>query len=232
MPLRAIVAAAGSLFAVSVFIARPTMQTALVSPTFTAGQAASGRALYDQQCASCHGSSLDNGEFGPPLSGEEFLQSWGNRPLSEVFDLVINTMPLAAPGSLSPEQAVNLLAYVLQRNAVAISDRPLPSSAEGLGRMVMPTPTNGFVGGLANGVALPPPPNPVRNPLDRITPVTEAMLRNPPDGDWLTWRRTPQVDGFSPLSQINKGNVDRLRVRGRGRSRTGRTNRRRSCTTA
>ena len=78
--------------------------------------------------------------------------------------------------------------------------------------MVMPTPTNGFVGGLANGVALPPPPHPARNPLDRITPVTEAMLRNPPDGDWLTWRRTPQVDGFSPLSQINKGNVDRLRV--------------------
>jgi alcohol dehydrogenase (cytochrome c) len=212
MTLRATVAATGSLLAVSLVIARPAMQTALVSPTFTAGQAASGRALYDQQCASCHGSSLDNGEFGPPLSGEEFLQSWGNRPLSEVFDLVINTMPLAAPGSLSPEQAVNLLAYVLQRNAVAISDRPLPASAEGLGRMVMPTPTNGFVGGLANGVALPPPPNPARNPLDRITPVTEAMLRNPPEGDWLTWRRTPQVDGFSPLSQINKGNVDRLRV--------------------
>ena len=47
---------------------------------------------------------------------------------------MINTMPLAAPGSLSPEQAANLLAYVLQRNAVAISDRPLPSSADGLGR--------------------------------------------------------------------------------------------------
>ena len=225
MFLRAIVAAAGSLLAVSVFIARPVTQTALVSPTFTAGQAAAGRALYDQQCASCHGSSLDNGEFGPPLSAARSSCKAGAIARSdEVFDLVINTMPLAAPGSLTPEQAMNLLAYVLQRNAVAISDQAAAvQRGSGSSRMVMPTPTNGFVGGLANGVALPPPPNPVANPLDRITPVTEAMLRNPPDGDWLTWRRTPQVDGFSPLTRSTRATSIACGSRGRGRSRTGRT---------
>jgi alcohol dehydrogenase (cytochrome c) len=29
----------------------------------------------------------------------------------------------------------------------------------------------------------------LRAPLDRLTPVTDAMLRNPPPGDWLHWRR-------------------------------------------
>ncbi|MGE3511434.1 MAG: PQQ-binding-like beta-propeller repeat protein [Vicinamibacterales bacterium] len=187
-------------------------QSVALSPTFLASQATSGKQLFDQQCASCHGSSLDNGEFGPPLSGEEFLQKWGNHPLDEVFDVMSMTMPPGAPGSLSADQATNLLAYVLQRNAVAISDKPLPSDPDQLHTMVMPTPTNGFVGGLANGVALPPPPNPTPNPLDRITPVTEAMLRQPADADWLTWRRTPDAMGFSPLRQITRDNVGRMQV--------------------
>lgn len=194
------------------FSARITAQTGPLSPTFVASQATAGRALYEQRCSSCHGSSLSNGEFGPPLSGEEFLQSWGNRRVDEVFDVISRRMPPTAQGSLEPEETTNLIAYVLQRNAVAISDKPLPSDVAGLRNMVMPTPTNGSNGGLANGVALPPPPNAVANPLDRITPVTEAMLGNPAPGDWLTWRRDAQVGGFSPLNQINKGNVARLSV--------------------
>jgi alcohol dehydrogenase (cytochrome c) len=74
----------------------------------------------------------------------------------------------------------------------------------------MPTPTNGTNGSLANGVVVPPNPDAGTNPLDHITPVTEAMLRKPADGDWLTWRRTPDDGGFSPLTQINKTNVNRL----------------------
>jgi hypothetical protein len=35
------------------------------------------------------------------------------------------------------------------------------------------------------------PPSQARlNPLDKIRPVTDAMLRNPPEGAWLPWRRT------------------------------------------
>jgi alcohol dehydrogenase (cytochrome c) len=181
-----------------------------ISPTFQARQAAAGKTLYDQQCSTCHGTSLDNGEFGPPLAGEEFLQKWGNRSLDHVFDLITQTMPLGAPGSLTSDQVTNLVAYILQNNAVAISEEALPSEPAQLVKMVMPTPTNGFVGSLANGITLPPPPNPVTNPLGRITPVTEAMLRNPAVGDWLTWRRTPEDGGFSPLTRINRNNVDRL----------------------
>jgi alcohol dehydrogenase (cytochrome c) len=47
--------------------------------------------------------------------------------------------------------------------------------------------------------------------LDKVSPVTDAMLLNPPPGEWLQWRRTYDSQGFSPLNQINKGNVASLR---------------------
>src|SRR5262245_978385 len=53
---------------------------------------------------------------------------------------------------------------------------------------------------------------PSRNPLDTITPVTDTMLANPSSGEWLTWRRTYDDLGFSPLTQITKENVKTLRV--------------------
>ena len=43
-------------------------------------------------------------------------------------------------------------------------------------------------------------------------PVTDAMLQDPAPGDWLMWRRTLNGWGYSPLDQIDRENVDRLRL--------------------
>ena len=40
--------------------------------------------------------------------------------------------------------------------------------------------------------------------------VTDAMLRDPAPKDWLMWRRTWNSWGYSPLEQVNRGNVDKL----------------------
>jgi alcohol dehydrogenase (cytochrome c) len=50
------------------------------------------------------------------------------------------------------------------------------------------------------------------DPARNLTPVTDAMLRNPPASDWLMWRRTYDGYGYSPLDQINKANVKDLQV--------------------
>ena len=42
-------------------------------------------------------------------------------------------------------------------------------------------------------------------------PITEERLLNPEDGDWMSYRRTYDVFGFSPLDQINSTNVQNLR---------------------
>ena len=47
---------------------------------------------------------------------------------------------------------------------------------------------------------------------DGFVPVTDAMLEDPAPGDWLTWRRTPNGWGYSPLDQVNRDNVDNLRL--------------------
>ena len=56
-------------------------------------------------------------------------------------------------------------------------------------------------------------PAPAQTPAEPdFAPVTDAMLRNPADGDWLTWRRTLDGRGYSPLDQIDRGNVGDLRM--------------------
>lgn len=45
-----------------------------------------------------------------------------------------------------------------------------------------------------------------------LSPVTEAMLRNPSPSDWLMWRRTYDGWGYSPLEEIKKTNVSRMQV--------------------
>ncbi len=43
-------------------------------------------------------------------------------------------------------------------------------------------------------------------------PITEERLLAPEDGDWMTYRRTYDVTGFSPLDEINRDNVSDLRL--------------------
>ena len=45
-----------------------------------------------------------------------------------------------------------------------------------------------------------------------VAPVTDAMLQDPAPEDWLMWRRTLDGWGFSPLGQIDRDNVGRLRM--------------------
>jgi len=48
--------------------------------------------------------------------------------------------------------------------------------------------------------------------LPAFVPVTDQMLQNPDPADWLMWRRTLNSWGYSPLDQINKSNVSRLKM--------------------
>ena len=43
-------------------------------------------------------------------------------------------------------------------------------------------------------------------------PVTQAMLNDPDPADWLMWRRTYNGWGYSPLDQIDRGNVGQLQM--------------------
>jgi len=177
--------------------------------SYTAAQAGRGEAAYIEHCESCHGRSLDDGPFAPPLKGVEFRQKWAGRSMEELFTLASTKMPPARPGTLGDSTYAALLAYIVQENGIAPSPRELSVEADALKAIGPAFPRSG--GALAPNVSIPPAP-PRRNPLDTIRPVTEEMLTKVEDGEWLSWRRTYDAAGFSPLKKINKANVDELRV--------------------
>ena len=62
-----------------------------------------------------------------------------------------------------------------------------------------------FFTGLAGGMA-------EAQPERDFQPVMDAMLQDPDPADWLNWRRTLDGWGYSPLDQIDRGNVHELQL--------------------
>jgi len=182
--------------------------------TFTAAQAAAGKDAYAKTCASCHGTSLGGSEFAGALRGSLFSLNWGGQNAFALFTFIATKMPPATPGSLTPAETAQLVAFILQTNGVQPGDKELPTDQNALTAMTIPR------GGTARSAPmmplspLAPPMTPVvlPNPLDKFSPVTDALLDNPPPSEWLIWRRTYDDHGFSPLKQINKANAGDLRV--------------------
>jgi alcohol dehydrogenase (cytochrome c) len=186
---------------------------------FTSAQAVAGKAAYQQNCAGCHGANVDDGTSGPPLRGAAFLGKFAGKPAADLFTYVSTKMPKGNPGSLSGADCARIIAWVLQQNNYATGWKELASDTSALTSVTIPAPAGtgrgggggGGGGGVPASVKLPPAPKKA-NPLDKITPVNDALLQNPPAGDWLTWRRGFDYQGFSPLKQITKTNVNSLRV--------------------
>ncbi len=75
-------------------------------------------------CAACHSTN----EF----SGGRFRIKWVGQTAGDIFDLVSTTMPEDNPGSLSPEDYANLLAYFLRLNGFPAGEEPLPADVSAL----------------------------------------------------------------------------------------------------
>ena len=93
---------------------------------YTAEQAERGKAIYAEQCASCHGATLAGGDVAPPLSGSAFLNNWNNTSAGDLFDRISTTMPQSAPGSLSGKQVSDVEAYMFQANGFPAGQTMLP----------------------------------------------------------------------------------------------------------
>jgi mono/diheme cytochrome c family protein len=82
---------------------------------YTAAQAARGESIYKGSCASCHGDDLSGGGQTPALAGKEFNVDWIDLALSDLFDRTRGTMPADKPGSMTPAQTVDVIAFLLQK---------------------------------------------------------------------------------------------------------------------
>ena len=96
---------------------------------YTDDQATRGKALYSQECASCHGGELTGGEMAPPLAGGEFMAGWDGLTIGDLFERIRISMPQNAPGSLSGQQNADILAFVFSANKFPAGADELPKEA-------------------------------------------------------------------------------------------------------
>ena len=132
--------------------------------TYTEAQLASGRALYAQHCALCHGATLNGGEAGPALRGRAFTDKWAGKPAAELYELTRRTMPVTQPGGLAASQYADLVALMLQDNPQVPG--PVPGT----------TATAALPAG--NGVAARRTPNGCIIAATRAAPTTRRSRRS------------------------------------------------------
>ena len=94
-------------------------------------QAARGRELYNTACATCHKEDL-SGQPGPNLAGEAFHLRFDADHLGRIYNSILTRMPADNRGTLRPEQAADLVAYLLAFNKFPSGPQPLPAEMPAL----------------------------------------------------------------------------------------------------
>lgn len=99
---------------------------------FTVEQAERGEQTYSNTCSFCHATSQ--------FSGSTFMRSWGGAPVDQLYSLIASTMPYDAPGSLSTQQYVDVVAYILELNDLPAGDSELPTDPAALSEIRIEEP--------------------------------------------------------------------------------------------
>jgi S-disulfanyl-L-cysteine oxidoreductase SoxD len=97
---------------------------------FTAAQARRGEELYRVVCGYCHGLDLEGGaggaDVGPGLKGTDFVAAWNKKSLGDLFGLILQSMPQDRPGSVTPQEAADLVAFLMLENDAPAGATELP----------------------------------------------------------------------------------------------------------
>lgn len=95
------------------------------APQFTSGQVSAGKSIYSNNCASCHGGSLEGTNDAPALSGDFFSAYWDGKTVADLYNYMHDFMPPTAPGTLAEEDYLNITAYVLSEFGHAAGEEAL-----------------------------------------------------------------------------------------------------------
>lgn len=102
---------------------------------YTDEQAKRGRNVYLGSCKSCHAPQSH--------TGATFNQFWRGKQLSDLFTFVSTKMPKNDPGSLSPEDAADVVAYLLKMNAMPTGPEEMWGDADSLKKYRIETKKSG-----------------------------------------------------------------------------------------
>jgi quinoprotein glucose dehydrogenase len=170
-------------------------QSSIDSGIYTVEQAVEGSAVYARECVACHGAELEGTEAGTGLAGRGFRSRWQDRTLADFFAVTQQTMPVTRPAGLTDTEYVNVVAFILNRNAYRPGSDALVAGRRSLAAFEFAEPAT-------------------REPvaLDRGEAGGGLMV------EWLHHRGTPGSTNYSELNLINAGNVQDLEIAWRWKS--------------
>jgi len=185
---------------------------------------ASASAGYGRHCASCHGADLEGSQSGPALKGAAFEARWNGQAAAAFATYVETRMPPVGAGTLGGRVYAEIEAHVLAVSGLAATNGRLATTTAVPADAAAQEPDAGARGVQPGAQEQVPAEGSERDPayqavmaqraakLAAITEVTDRLLRDPPAGDWLVWRRTYAGLGESPLAQIDRSSVGQLRT--------------------
>ncbi len=107
------------------------------SGVFAAEQAERGAELFTARCSGCHGAELGGG-FGPQLA--PLGSHWTGQTLGSLFRFVSSNMPYDNPGSLTQEQYLDVISFVLARNGYPAGETAMTADAAVIDAVLLDEP--------------------------------------------------------------------------------------------
>jgi len=179
---------------------------------YTQEQANRGKSLYAKECASCHGQSLE-GKPATALAGPRFMAKWGQgqHSIDDLYYITRTQMPYETPGSLTAQQYIDIVAFILASNGYKAGSRALPADPAMLRQSkIAPQLSSGQTAAQ---------PEQAEHPVTQATSAasstkpTQAELNaaSTNSTDWLLSNHDYGGQRFVDLKQINRQNVGSLR---------------------
>jgi alcohol dehydrogenase (cytochrome c) len=183
---------------------------------FTDAQAARGQSVYDARCASCHGLRLEGGSASA-LAGGKFADKWGrgDKTVDDLFFITRTQMPYGAGGTLSAQQYIDTVAYLLKANGFKPGGRELTDNSALL-KQIKIEAQNSLKEGIAQSAAEPGAGSPAAakaaaDPTTKGPSQQELNAAQSNTADWLMPNHDYAGGRYVDLKQINRLNAGSLR---------------------
>ena len=106
---------------------------------YSKAQATRGKAVYEEECAKCHGMNLAGGDGSPDLVGTDFIDRWKTRSVGDLYTFIKKTMPTDDPGHLANRQYTDLVTYILSANEFPAGPADLDATGPAINEISLDT---------------------------------------------------------------------------------------------
>jgi S-disulfanyl-L-cysteine oxidoreductase SoxD len=103
-------------------------QRSVKDGVYSEEQAKRGEVVYAETCANCHGEHLEGIDMSPALVGSTFSSNWNTLTIGDLFDRIRTTMPMDRPGTITPQQNADVIAFMLKANQYPAGTSELPNT--------------------------------------------------------------------------------------------------------